>query len=118
MPYWSKNALFLGLCLVGLAWLGSSILRRDRIRPPRDFSPWNFTEDRLEGKINDLKGTRDKVNAEFREHWSKANLDHAAQADSLAIVRRLSLGLTGTVPSLEEIRQLEKVPSDDRVQWW
>ncbi len=32
---WQKNALFVGLCLVGLAWLTTSILRRDRIEPPQ-----------------------------------------------------------------------------------
>ena len=30
----------------------------------------------------------------------------------------MSLALTGTVPSLEEIRALEAVPPDDRVEWW
>ena len=50
--------------------------------------------------------------------WSDHKLQAAPRADSLAIVRRLSLGLTGTAPSLEEIRALEKVPEDRRVQWW
>ena len=32
--------------------------------------------------------------------------------------RRLSLALTGTVPSLEEIRALESIDSDLQIPWW
>ena len=42
----------------------------------------------------------------------------AATADSLQIARRLSLALCGTVPSVEELRALERVPEDQRVAWW
>ena len=40
------------------------------------------------------------------------------RAPDLKIARRLSLGLTGTIPSLEEIREFEKQPRQRRVQWW
>jgi len=115
---WQRNALFIGLCLAGLAWLTTSILRRDRIEPPKNVNPSWFTSDRLDDQLNELKATRDAVDREFQDNWAKHKLDAAPRADSLTIVRRLSLGLTGTVPSLEEIRALEKVPEDERVQWW
>ncbi len=41
-----------------------------------------------------------------------------ARADDLAIIRRLSLALTGTIPSLEEIRLLEAQPEPQRIVWW
>ncbi|HVU89493.1 MAG TPA: DUF1549 domain-containing protein, partial [Pirellulales bacterium] len=39
-------------------------------------------------------------------------------AAPLAIGRRLSLALAGTIPSLEEIRQFERQPSEEAVAWW
>jgi hypothetical protein len=42
----------------------------------------------------------------------------ADPAPDLAQARRLSLGLMGTIPSLEEIRQFESLPSDQRMTWW
>src|SRR5436190_2212634 len=106
---WQKNALFVGLCLVGLVWLGKSVLRRERVEPPRAATT---------SISDDLVSTRDAIDAEFRQVWSEQNLQPAPKSDSLTIVRRLSLALTGTAPSLEEIRALEKVPDDRRVQWW
>jgi len=115
---WSKNLLFVGLCLAGLAWLATSILRRDQIDPPKDVNPAWFAEGDPGERVNQLKATRDAVDHEFRAHWAEHKLQAAPKADSLTVVRRLSLGLTGTVPSLEEIRALEKVPEEQRVQWW
>src|SRR6186713_1853736 len=92
---WQKNALFVGLCLVGIAWLTTSILRRDRIEPPKHFGST--------GQSGELQTTRDAVNRELRDDWSKHGLQAAPRADALTIVRRLSLALTGTTPSVEEI---------------
>ena len=59
-----------------------------------------------------------RLNAEFKQQWQESHLASAPRADDLAIARRLSLALVGTVPSLEEIRALEAVPVKDRVAWW
>ena len=46
----------------------------------------------------------------------------APRADDLTILRRLSLGLTGTVPSLEEIRMVQRMQAGqkefDAAAWW
>ena len=42
----------------------------------------------------------------------------AARANHLTLTRRLGLGLMGTVPSLEEIRAIEELPEDQRIEWW
>ncbi|HTU19172.1 MAG TPA: DUF1553 domain-containing protein, partial [Gemmataceae bacterium] len=39
-------------------------------------------------------------------------------APDLIVARRLALELMGTIPSLEEIRQLEYLPEDQRLPWW
>jgi hypothetical protein len=104
---WQKNALFLGLCLVGLLWLTTSVLRRDRIQPPKQVA-----------SQDEVRRTLEQINGEFNVDWQKQGLRPAPQADALTIVRRLSLALTGTVPSVEEIRAVEKVEEGERVGWW
>jgi hypothetical protein len=115
---WYRNALFIGLCLAGATWLAGSILRRDRIHSPKNADSRWFNDVSLRHSEQKLEVPQVRINQEFREYWKEKALQPAPSADSLTIVRRLSLGLTGTVPSLEEIRQLEKVPEEQRVQWW
>ena len=52
-------------------------------------------------------GVVGQINASFEKAWLEAGLAPAPAASVLTIARRLSLGLTGTLPSLEEIRLLE-----------
>jgi hypothetical protein len=113
-PVWQRNLLFLALCLAGAAWLGRSVLRQDRIVPPRNVDSRSVS---LRQDAN-ITTTLQRLNGEFQEQWSARNLEPTPPADSLTIARRLSLALTGTAPSLEEIRELEKVPEEDRVAWW
>lgn len=58
------------------------------------------------------------VNAKFQQHWNDHNLSSAGPANNLLVARRLSLALTGTVPSLEEIRALELIEPDQQIRWW
>ena len=58
------------------------------------------------------------VDDSFRKQWSAAKMTPAAPAGDLALMRRLSLALCGTVPSLEEIRRFEARPKDTRVSEW
>ncbi len=60
----------------------------------------------------------DQVDQEFQQHWIDRGLESAQRADDLAIARRISLALTGTVPSIEEIRVLESKAPDERIEWW
>jgi Protein of unknown function (DUF1549)/Protein of unknown function (DUF1553) len=55
------------------------------------------------------------IDARMTEAWTNAAITPAPVADELTVVRRLSLALTGTIPSLEELRALEKVAEGDRV---
>ena len=131
---WARNLLFIGISLAGLLAIGDQLLRRSRVDRPADFEPGRFAaaitpassassadDNKLwpaEPPPGDIGATLAQLNAEFRQHWQDKRLEVAPRADDLAIARRLSLALTGTVPSVEEIRALEKVASDDRVEWW
>jgi len=125
---WMRNILFLALCVTGLALVGRNLLDRDRVDTPRDFrsgrlnvTPASAAPDGAEKgqtTATDLAVVVAKINQEFRDHWREKGLSPAARADDLTIARRLSLALTGTIPSLEEIRELEKVRPADRVNWW
>ena len=58
------------------------------------------------------------VDDTFRARWAAGKLTPAEKADDLTLMRRLSLALSGTVPSLEEIRRFETRPKDGRVAEW
>ncbi|MGE0707180.1 MAG: DUF1549 domain-containing protein [Planctomycetota bacterium] len=49
--------------------------------------------------------------------WRERELEPAAQVDALTFARRLWLDLLGTIPSLEELRELERVPEGERREW-
>jgi hypothetical protein len=123
---WAKNALFIAVCLAGAGLIANSLLRRDRIDRPGSFEPGRFvtpvstsTEAASPHEpASDWAPALDQLNAEFRQHWKKKGLEVAPRADDLTLARRLSLSLVGTVPSLEEIRALEAIPPDQRLEWW
>ncbi|MCA9199158.1 MAG: DUF1553 domain-containing protein [Planctomycetales bacterium] len=60
----------------------------------------------------------DQLNQQFRQHYSERELEPARLANSLTVARRLSLGLMGTIPSLEDVRTLESLPEEERIAWW
>lgn len=108
---WGRNLLFLGLCLAGAgAVIGG--LWNPRVPPaPRNFDAARFAQ-------ADFTSAVDRLNAAFASEWRAEGIAPVAAAPSLAVIRRLSLGLTGTLPALDEIRALEARPEATRVQWW
>ncbi|GAB4147024.1 MAG: hypothetical protein Tsb009_20010 [Planctomycetaceae bacterium] len=75
---------------------------------------------------SDLSGIVNDVDRHLEHRWQTAILEGdtptpltpAKPADDLLILRRLSLSLMGTVPSLEEIRQFEADEKPDRLKRW
>ena len=59
-----------------------------------------------------------RVDESFRARWAEQELAPAAPAPELAVMRRLSLSLCGTIPSLEEIRRFESRPAGRRIDAW
>ncbi len=102
-----RDLFFVGVVLGGTATLGAGLSGR-RARPGsarREAGPRPATRsaaDRRRGRRRDPPGMgREKAYAR-------------PAAPELAVMRRLSLALTGTVPSLEEIRRFEKRPAGTR----
>jgi hypothetical protein len=59
-----------------------------------------------------------QVDGFFEQSWHEAAIKPAPRASDLQIVRRLSLALCGTIPSLEEIRIFESDRSPGRLDRW
>lgn len=60
----------------------------------------------------------ERLNAWFHDSWKVAGVAAAGPADELTVLRRLSLSLLGTIPSLEEIRSFEVDTQPDRIARW
>ena len=108
---WARNLLFVGVVGAGLVALAAALY------PPR-----------LPNRLRhiDLSATQDAefkaavngIDQAFERQWQGQDLIPSSAASDLTILRRLSLALTGSIPSLEEIRQFEAYTDADRLQWW
>jgi hypothetical protein len=107
---WLRNLLFLGLVGGGVAAFGMGLLPRD----PRVLTAYDAGAYRQP----DFRAAVDAVDAAFARGWDEQGLKPVPPAADLAVARRLALGLMGTIPSLEEIRQFEWLPADERLPWW
>ncbi len=67
---------------------------------------------------NDLNAAVDRVDAYFHNRWRELEGLVSEPADDLQVLRRLSLALNGTLPSLEEIRLFENETGGDRLARW
>ncbi len=108
---WRRNLLFLGLIGGGVFALGAGLM------PPRQPKP--LTRFDASAYLSpDFVAIVQGVDDSFRRAWSEQKLRPAPPAADLTVARRLALALTGTIPSLEEIRQFEYLPSEQRLPWW
>lgn len=108
---WRRNALFIGLALFGSAAVAALLLSADKVGPPRNFVPDRYEQPEYRDVLR-------QIDQQFAAVWSEKQLAQAPRAADLTIARRLSLGLTGTFPSYEELRFLESVPEEQRIEWW
>jgi hypothetical protein len=108
---WLRNLLFLGLLGGGALALGKNLM------PPRQTTAVTHF-DAGAYHTSEFRAAVESVDASFRRQWAEQGLRTAPAASDLAVARRLALGLMGTVPSLEEVRQLERLPADERLPWW
>ena len=98
-----RDLLFLGVVLGGAGVLGAGLFRPPGSAPSR---PSKGAESRRLAR-DEFRPVVAEVDASFRRGWAERGLDPAPPAPDLAIMRRLALALTGSVPSLEEIRRFE-----------
>jgi hypothetical protein len=108
---WKRDVLFVGLLLVGAGVLFSRFLGGDDSAGRTKAALHRNEEQGLADTVRQL-------NEEFHADWQLSGLTPSARADDLTIARRLSLALTGTIPSLEEIRLFESRSPQHRISWW
>jgi len=108
----ARNLLFLSLCTAGLAALGASL------SPARPAGSHGLPPVENPSEAADFQRTLERLDAELRRQWAVGELTPAPRASDLAIARRLSLALVGTIPSLEELRLLESQPAERRLDGW
>jgi len=105
---WAKNLLFIGVVLGGVALLRASLIPLKPVAGGGAF-------DASQAQATDFQEVVKQVDAVFRQEWETHGVQPASRASDLQIARRLSLALTGSAPSLEEIRALEQQPSEMRL---
>ena len=108
---WARNLLFVMVVGGGLFALAVNIVPPSK---PARIDEYNAPQYREPG----FREVVQQVDAAFHQEWLSNGATPAEPAADLIQARRLSLGLMGTVPSLEEIRQLEALPPDQRMPWW
>ena len=108
---WARNLLFVGVVGGGLVALVVNLL------PPRQ--PARITHyDTAAYEGPEFRDVVLRVDAAFQQDWASNGFMPADPAPDLIQARRVSLGLMGTVPSLEGIRQFEALPPDQRMPWY
>ncbi len=108
---WARNLLFIAVVAGAVAGLRATLIPQSTEARKIQFDPGAAAEDDFQSVVR-------TVNAAFRQEWHERGISPAPRAPDLAIARRLSLALTGSVPSLEEIRQFEGQPDDRRIDGW
>lgn len=108
--FW-KNCLLIFVCTVGIGGIVGSLLPAPGPATPQLF-------EQLKRVNLETQSVIDLVDQEFESRWQREGLSVAERADDLTIIRRLGLALAGTIPSVEEIREIEKLPESQRIEWW
>jgi len=120
-----RNVFFCALCATGAVAVAAFLMDYDpgtrlstlagSTKSPNSSRPETENGTLI---LTPVKQTVGLVDAAFEETWQDANLQVAETVDHLTYARRMSLGLAGTVPSLEEMRVLESVSNEIRNERW
>ena len=108
---WLRNGLILGVLAAGACWGVAELLAPPVVK--------TGSNPRLsKAQMEDIRRAAQAVDADFEQAWIKQQMQPVAKADDLTLMRRLSLALTGSIPSLQELRMLESQKDADGPQWW
>lgn len=116
-----RDLLFAVVCLAGVLALVARIAPETKARSTSQPASAVRSEaaDPPTDRLNpDEAAIVAAIDQRFRQQWEQESLAPAPRADDLAIARRLSLALRGTIPSLAEVRALESAPAARRLNWW
>ena len=107
----ARNGVFI-IVLVGLIGAISLLfLSASELASPESWKPKS-------ARAKSVAAVTAAIDAAFENDWDDSELEIAPLADDLTVARRLALGLSGTIPSVQEIRAFEKQPTDQRISWW
>lgn len=106
-----QNMLFLLICVVAASATFALLLAPSKISSPKSFKPGSVRAESVSDVVR-------SINLAFDSQWNDAGVEVALKETDFLVARRLSLGLTGTIPSLKELKALEAQPADDRISWW
>ena len=105
-----RDLFFISSLFLGLAAVSAGLLQPDGLEKRLKVIQLPAREE--------ISETVDAVDLEFEEYWRSLQLQVAGPAPLDTVRRRLSLGLAGTIPSLEELRSLEAFGRSDPVGHW
>ena len=107
---WPKRILFVSCCLLAALIFIGAIAPEPRLRP-REANATNLW-------TKDLRQVAGLVDEQIESKIGTDGLEQAPLANWQAICRRLSLALVGNTPSLEELRAIEQIGEEERIEWW
>jgi hypothetical protein len=105
---WLSSALLLGTMAAAASWAASTYLKPPVIHNKSE--PMALQD----GAAN----TVSELDRSFQDEWMKQGLKPTTPADDLTIMRRLSLALTGSLPSLQELREQQNLKPQNTAVWW
>jgi hypothetical protein len=105
---WAKNLLFISLVLAGAVSLMGGLFPHKIPRRAENTAV-------IQSPAPDYSPIVHDVDTRFHQEWLHNNLTPASPAPELSVARRLALALTGSIPSLEEIRRFEAQPAGQRL---
>ncbi len=105
-----RDLLFVGVVVGGSVALGAGLWRAKGGGRGGAEIPVSPRED--------FKTAVAEVDSAIRRGCAEKGLKPAPRASDLAVLRRMSLALTGSIPSLEEVRRFESIAPEGRVDSW
>jgi hypothetical protein len=105
-----RDLLFVGVVLGGTGTIGAGLWHRPTAPAAQPLVSTSLR--------SDLKPIVATIDGTFRKRFTEGEMVPADRADDLVLMRRLSLALCGTVPSLEELRRFEARPKEARLEEW
>ena len=118
---WRRNLTFAVFCLVAVVAVLAYVVPRQKFAGQRSLGERYVAQQhgvRQTATPADIRDVVEKLDAEFAADWQRHDLRPAPSADALTVARRLSLALTGTIPALEEIKQIESLPPEMAGDVW
>jgi hypothetical protein len=106
-----KNLLMLASITSVTLLVCAAMFSKDRVPDPRS---WALSQ----ADQSDIDSVARQIDQVFLKRWQSAGVEPASPADRFTIFRRISLGLTGSIASLEEIRRIEQISEPQQIDWW